>query len=211
MKARMYERFLSKYKIDGSTDSPDSTPSAQCSITGWDELFLFGNGASFNQGVYRIIWSDELSIWKKLISSVFPNFADRIIPFGYDWLGRFFALDKDRMNQGQPLILLFSPFSNEVLELPANVVEFHNNILVNQSEPAVEKSLFESFLNENKIERIEHDFCADLTVPLYLGGKFHVGNMEVMNLQQYWQITADILRQIDKLPAGTSIRNVRLS
>lgn len=211
MKNELFIKFLNQYYLDIRTEKLKSVPLEQfIVIDGWDELFAFANAASFNCGVYRIINLEDVQFWKGAITSVFPKFSERIIPFGYDWLGRFFALDKGRMERGQPLTLLFSPFTNEVLELPAGIIDFHNSILVDQCEPALERSLFKSFLQDRKLAGIDHDVCVDLTVPLYLGGKFNIDNMNIMDLKQYWQITSAIVSQIEELPVGTSIRNVAL-
>ena len=153
--SQLFKRFLTQYSLDTVTETLKPVPSERyIGIDGWNELFAFANAASFNCGVYRVVNLEDVQFWKGAITSVFPKFAERIIPFGYDWLGRFFALDKGRMEQGQPLILLFSPFTNEVLELPAGLIDFHNNILVDQSEPAVEKTYLSHSCKRGKSQEL---------------------------------------------------------
>lgn len=99
-------------------------------LIGFQSLFEAFSGASFNGGVYRILRTDEITSWEERITAAFPDFRNRFIPFGYDWLGRFFCLDVERDPQQEPLVLLFSNFTDEVLEIPANLFDFHNKILV---------------------------------------------------------------------------------
>jgi hypothetical protein len=213
MQTRLYERFLSHYSADNLgrlVQSNRPTKTEVASVIGWKELFDSHDGESFNSGIYRLISSTDLEIWHSLISGAFPGFKGRIIPFGYDWLGRFFCIDKHRTANNQPLVLLFSPFSNEALEIPATLHEFHNSILVDQSEPALEITRFGIFINKNDITKIPYEECAEITVPLFLGGNFSIENMSLIDVKLYWEITAQIISQISSYPEGTSIRQVKV-
>ena len=52
---------------------------------------------------------------------MFPKFANIIKVFGYDWLGRHFAIDSRNGT-----ILLLEPGTGEVLSISVNFVDFHN-------------------------------------------------------------------------------------
>lgn len=204
-----YDRFLSNYFTE-EKESHASSKITNSNVIGWSELFDHYNGCSFNSGMYRLIQNENLEDWGALIYSVFPAFEGRITPFGYDWLGRFFCLDNDRKNNDQQLVLLFSPFSNEVLEIPATFYEFHNIVLVDQSEPALECNLFRQFIKQKNISRIALDQCAELSVPMYLGGSFTISNMDLVELKFYWEVTSQIISQIESYPVGTPIHEVKL-
>jgi len=94
----------------------------------FQELLKRYEGASFNKGIYRIVRYRDIPHWIDCIASIFPDFSKRIVPFGYDWLGRFFCLDLERIVNSKPLVLLFSGFTDEVMEIPTNIVEFHDII-----------------------------------------------------------------------------------
>jgi hypothetical protein len=51
------------------------------------------------------------------INGAFPDFATRACPFGSDWLGRLFAVDSARVENGEPLVLMMEPGTGEVLEI----------------------------------------------------------------------------------------------
>ena len=179
-------------------------------LIGFPSLFEAFSGASFNGGAYRILPPDEITNWKERITAAFPDFRNRFIPFGYDWLGRFFCLDVEREPQQEPLVLLFSNFTDEVLEIPANLCDFHNKILVGQREPALELCMFEKFLSATHIPCLSNTECAELVIPLYLGGTFTVENMKLSDTLAYWEISAQLLSQARSIDEGIRISRVSI-
>ena len=82
----MFEVFQKNFSKDFITNNSLN----KVVVPDLNELFQSFSGASFNNGIYRIINVGEIDAWSEKICAVFPNFKGRIIPFGYDWLGRFF-------------------------------------------------------------------------------------------------------------------------
>ena len=60
------------------------------------------------------------------MEGVFPEFAGRIVPFGYDWLGRHFALDLGRVKEGVPRVLMLEVGAGEAVQIPTSIEDFHN-------------------------------------------------------------------------------------
>lgn len=179
-------------------------------LIGFQSLFEAFSGASFNSGVYRILLPDEITSWEQRITAAFPDFRNKFIPFGYDWLGRFFCLDLEREEQQEPLVLLFSNFTDEVLEIPANLIDFHNSILVGQSEPALELNMFEKFLSAAHVPCLNRTECAEVVIPLYFGGAFAVENMKLSDTLAYWEISAQLLSQARSVDEGVRISGVSI-
>jgi hypothetical protein len=80
------------------TFAPDDTikPTAAAPITDYPKLTSFlgeYGGRSFARGLYRIVKSDEISLWDERIGLAYPEYAGRVTCFAYDWLGRAFGLD----------------------------------------------------------------------------------------------------------------------
>lgn len=120
MGVRMFERFLEGFQL---------LPPKQVTGVTWQEPRLLSAdgyaaladrfaGCSFENGLYRL--HDATSGPRALtwIADAFPEFASRACPFGYDWLGRQFAIDTGRQQAGQPLVLLLEPGTGEGLEIP---------------------------------------------------------------------------------------------
>jgi hypothetical protein len=183
-----------------------STP-IQLDVNGLFELY---EGSSFNNGIYRVIRSEDISIFTSSITSAFPRFMNRFVPFGYDWLGRFFCLDRERIDNGKHLVLLFSGFTNEVLEIPLGIVEFHDHILVEQCEAALECTMFSKFLLAAGIISLPQKKCADMILPLYMGGAYKVENMKIEDINVSWEINAQLLSQLKAVEEGTKIEKITL-
>ncbi len=209
----MYDLFNSAYDRDLFEDNHLHGPHTNTRIVQIEnpeylELLKRYEGASFNNGVYRIVRSQDISLWIDCIASIFPDFSKRILPFGYDWLGRFYCLDLERIDNSKPLVLLFSGFTNEVMEIPANIVGFHNSVLIDQSDAALETKSFLSFLNFSRATHLSTDHCIDMVVPLYMGGTYTVENMKLAELQISWEINAQLLNQLKTVSEGTRIKKV---
>lgn len=50
------------------------------------------NGKSFLNGLYRIHNLEDREKWNEIIGKTFPPAMGKIMVFGYDWLGRSFAI-----------------------------------------------------------------------------------------------------------------------
>ena len=207
----MYELFLREYEFKKQVSCVSQEPVCTDGFSktkGLSELFRELGGGGVVNGVYRVLCPEKAELWAAFIIAVFPHFSGRILPFGYDWLGRFYCLDFDRHQDNTPLVLLFSHLTNEVLEVPVGLLEFHNVTLVQQKEPALEVAMFRAFLGEHQLSGLPYGQCADLTVPLYLGGAYSADNMKVVDLSTSWDIAAQLVAQTSALAEGERVEGV---
>ena len=204
----MFDRFLERFKVDGLPDKKEGAsfkiPFEVEGLQLWLERYA---GCSFNQGLYRAHSVEQINLWNKLVGDNYPDLKGKVFCFGYDWSGRQFALDFSRMDQGEPLVTLLDPATGEAFEVPANFFQFHSQELVDEPESALAQSYFREWLVvENR--PLQPNECVGYKVPLYLGGKDEMENMEVTDLEVYWTLSGQMLEQIKDLPAGTSISNI---
>jgi hypothetical protein len=172
-------------------------------------LYKWG-GTSFNRGIYRLVYSEDLPKWTLIAESAFPEFAGRLIPFGFDWLGRMFALDHQRHIDGVPAVNLLEPGTGEVLMTPCTAESFHEVELIEYCEAALAKSFFESWLNAGGCPPMSTQ-CVGYRKPLFLGGSDTVSNLELTDLTVYWGIAEQLLQKTRGLPIGTVIGGVEIS
>jgi hypothetical protein len=178
-------------------------------VTGYTELASRFAGCSFENGIYRL--HDEQTgprgeVW---IAEAFPQFASRACPFGFDWLGRQFALDSGRLYGGEPLVLLFEPGTGEVLEIPFSFARFHEQ-LDELREPALADSFFASWAQANPaLLPLDMTVCVGYRVPLFLDGKDTLENLQVIDLEVYWSVSGQVRQGTQTLPQGTAIGQVR--
>ena len=178
-------------------------------VTGYHELAAEFAGCSFDGGLYRVHNSLTGPVAQCAVAEAFPEYADRATPFAFDWLGRQFAVDAARMVDHEPQILLLEPGTGEALEIPCGLVDFHNSELVEYRDAALASEFFEAWAETNP-ERlpIPMDSCVGYCVPLFLGGTDTIDNLEMVDLEIYWSICAQLRHGTASLPPGTSIAGI---
>jgi hypothetical protein len=170
-------------------------------------LFSECGGYSFNKGLYRIHHPESSLHWSILLADYFPKYKGRIIPFGYDWMGKQFCLDTGRKDY----ILLFDLATAKDFELNQNIVLFHNNDLIYEKEEVLSEQLFDQVLDEFSLKKLAYTECVTHKTPLFLGGKDNVSNYEVSDLEVCWEMQFQIYRQIKDLPEGTKINSIKFN
>lgn len=149
-------------------------------------------GATFNNGLYRLHSVQNILKWTQLVEEEFTSYKDRAICFGYDWLGRHFALDKSRIENEQMLMLLFEPGVGEVMQIPVNFSTFHNEDLVDYQNEALASEFYTEWINTGGAMP-SHAQCIGYKVPLFLNGTDTVDNLELSDMEVYWAICGQVL------------------
>ena len=200
----MFEAFQQKFTPDLNAlpDGVDALP--ELTIPGLGELIARFGGGSFNGGLYRIIRASDMSAWNARVSLGFPDFAERITCFGYDWLGRAFAADAARQEQGQPAVLLFEPGTGEVLAVPTNIQTFHDVELIQDSDRALASNAYEEWLARGGAVPAYAE-CIGYKVPLFLNGEDTFENMELSDLEVYWHLMGQLIAKTRTLRPGTRV------
>jgi hypothetical protein len=205
----MYERFASRFIKDAGDIHQGCSVSVEGLPEGLRGLIQRLGGLSFNSGLYRLVAPGISSLANEFIAHAFPEFSDRTASFGYDWLGRIFALDSQRLESGSPGVLMFEPGTGEAFEIPCELVGFHENELVDDPEPALAASTHAQWLALGGVVPKLNE-CVGYKVPLFLGGKDVLENMELSDLDVYWTLMQQLIRQTRDLPPGTPIGSIEI-
>lgn len=97
----MFIQFESHFRRDAALSRPEEGGSLrQIDEPQLKELFLRFGGMSFNDGLYRVMATSIFGSAQAFIAEAFADFASRVKGFGFDWLGRIFALDPGRLEGG---------------------------------------------------------------------------------------------------------------
>jgi len=207
----MFERFRAEYAALRDTVATSSAWRDErfAAVEGYGEFVAEFAGASFGGGLYRVHDEQTGPRGLALIAEAFPEFAGRAGPFGYDWLGRQFAVDSDRIAAGQPQVLLLEPGTGEALEIPMPFADFHDDELVEYADAALAAEFFTAWSAAgHQPFPLKHDQCVGYRVPLFLGGQDVVENLELSDINVYWSICGQLRRGVLNLPPGTSINQV---
>ena len=170
----------------------------------FEVINLYG-GMTINNGLYRIHTFESSLIWTKNIEDYFTDYKGLIIPFGFDWMGRQFCISKGNAQQ----LFMFDPSSGEDFELEQNVMLFHENDLVNDTDEMLSGDLFLEALNGSKASNLKYEECLTPKNSLLLGGEDILEEYEVTDLDVYWHIQGQIYNQIKDLPPGTKIDSIK--
>jgi hypothetical protein len=155
-------------------------------ITVPDLALIIGElgGQTFNHGLYRVFRADQLASAREAMEGVFPEYRGRIVPFGFDWLGRHFASDLARVENGKPMVLMLEVGAGEAMEIPASALDFHNVELVEYADDALSAPFWSQWRAGNPSD-LKFTDCVGYKVPLFLGGADVVANLEVIDLSVY--------------------------
>ena len=153
-------------------------------------------------GAYRRHRPEDVARFTDLAIEAFPEFEGRIECFGADWLGRQFATDRLRVADGEPQVIMLEPGTGEALEIPVDQHAFHDEELVQEPDAAAAYSFFTQWAASGGTKPA-YDQCVGYKQPLYLGGADDLGNLELVDFEVYWSISAQLLAKIRGLPESS--------
>jgi hypothetical protein len=205
----MFEAFQRNFTPDPKRALERAATFPDLGIPDLNDLVVRFGGTSFNRGLYRVIRASDLDEWNARVLLGFPEFANRITCFGYDWLGRAFAADGQRLEQGQPGILMFEPGAGTALDVPANVQTFHDGALLELGETALAIDAHKEWLARGGAEPA-YTQCIGFKVPLFLNGIDSPENLELSDIDVYWHLMGQLIAKTRNLPPGTRIGQVTI-
>jgi hypothetical protein len=202
-----FDRLLAAYPV---TQSPSGGagqwPFAQDDL---DEVFTFLGGLCLDMGLYRVHTPDSAVEWSGLIAEGFPSFRRRAMPFGYDWLGRQFAADRDRVGPNGHLCLLLEPGTGQALEIPLTAVELHQDGLIDLAEATLAVAFYRTWRTETgDVVPLGEAQCVGYRLPLFLNGSDEIGNLERTDMVVYWSFIGQTLAQVTDKTWGTPVTEV---
>jgi hypothetical protein len=209
----MFERFRSEFRLlpEGQQPAPLWDDGRLGAVRGYTALMGSAAGCTFENGLYRLHSAETGPVGQADADAAFPPYAGRLSVFGFDWLGRQFALDFGRLKGGEPLVMMLEPGTGEALEIPAGFVDFHDEELVDYRDEALASEFFSAWAAAHPdAVPLSASQCVGYRVPLFLGGRDTLDNLDVTDLEVYWTITGQIRARSQDLPTGTPIRGVSL-
>jgi hypothetical protein len=145
-------------------------------------------GQSFLNGLYRIFRLADVPKWAEITKKSFPWHKEEMLVFGFDWLGRIFVLDK-----AKSVVLFFEPGTGEMLDTEVSFIDFHNNEIPIQHDACLSSSFFHNWYKANQQYVLKYNQCAGYKVPLFLNGKDELENLEVSDMEVYWEIMMPLM------------------
>ena len=208
-----FDRFRSEFRHELQNGGEVQPWSDQrlVEIRGYEGFVSWAAGGWFDRGLYRLHTASTGLDGQAQADGAFPELRGRLSVFAYDWLGRQFALDFGRLEQGQPLVTMLDPGAGEALRIPSTFVEFHDEEIIDYRDAALACDFFTkwSVANEASLP-LGATQCVGYRVPLFLGGRDQLDNLELSDFDVYWTICGQLRVKTFDLPLGTPVDGITL-
>jgi hypothetical protein len=201
----MFEEFQRHFPLDHGHVIESRGAGVKSDVSGFSEVVGRFGGASFGRGLYRVIRAGDVDEWNARVSLGFPEFAGRITCFGYDWQGRAFAVDTQRLEGGQPGVVMFEPGTGDAFDIPSNLQTFHDDEAIRFADAALDVDLHRKWLATGGAEP-GYTQCVGYRKPLFLNGADELENLELSDLEIYWHLMGQLIVKTKGLPPGTPVR-----
>ena len=107
------------------------------------------------------------------------------------------------------LVLFLDTGIGKVFDVPASIIDFHNEELVDYKNDALAYDFFVEWKKKNKKE-IKHNECVGYKVPLFLGGEDAINNLEITDYDVYTSLCGQLRNKTKDLPEGTNINDISI-
>ena len=205
----MLESFRELYPRDAQIIEITRTPFRCPQLPELEGFMRSFGGASFGGSLYRIPRPEELRRWNERIALAFPEWSRTICCFAYDWLGRAFALDTQLEAEGRASVRMFDPGAGDHYWVDANLETLHERNFAENGDEMLEADYFRQWLATGGGTPAA-DACIGYRIPLFLNGEDDVQNLEMNDLDVYWEVMGQLITQTRDMPPGTRIRSIRI-
>lgn len=177
----MLEAFEAKYgDPQRSLPSQVRSPSALRAASG---------GQVFGGGLYRVLSDQMAATLTPSVFRAYPDYLNGVECFATDWMGNVFAL---RASSSQ--VVMFELATCEALGVGVPFEEFHMVSLVNEADAALAEPTFQAWIAQGGHAPAANE-CVGYKTPLFFGGADDLSNLELTDLEVYWELTSQIIEQ----------------
>lgn len=153
-----------------------------------EEFINTVSGESYFNGMYRFFEKTDIDEWNDIVERCFPDYKGAFSVISYDWMGRIFSLEKETDR-----IILFEPGTGEVYDTDADIAQFHDELITNNPIECLVSDLFQDWYEANGSKPLAREDCVSYKVPLFLGGSDELGNLDVCDMEVYWEIMIPLI------------------
>ena len=161
-------------------------------------------GTSFENGLFRIHTKGSEYIWSQVINEFFPFYKNKYTLFGYDWMGRHYAVSRNPFDK---IIYMFDDSVNKVYELEQNIENFFNEDLVEYCDETLNMPIFRQL----EIIKLDNEKCYSFKKPLSLGGLDEITNYTLSDMMVAWNINYQLHNNLIDKKEGQLINKINMS
>jgi hypothetical protein len=189
----IYDIFLTKYQLTKPIAGDRPLMRDPLAKRGMEELKV----GVYNNGIYTIISREEANTLLPLVESVFTGVSGNVDLFAVDWMGRIFATDAATPDENGSLVVICLDLAGPTgFYTDANFENFHNHIMVNRQESIFEMKQYREWMKSNSPPG-DGVSCVGYKIPLFMGGKDEVENLELSDRSVYLHLLAQMSRAVN--------------
>jgi hypothetical protein len=180
----MFEKFL---KFFGENDI------IKTSENPYKSFITSFSGRQFGDGLLTVFFNGDLKKWHANVYNAFPITQGEFVLFGHDWLGNCLGIATDGPSKGN--VVIFEIGTAEILSTGCDFQTFLNNEIPNNGNASLSSIFYREWLNK-KGTSVKYGRCIGYKIPLFMGGKDDITNLEDSDMDVYWSIISQVMAQI---------------
>ena len=208
-----FSLFLEKFPVDSKKKMSNyydcKLPSIRNKHEGYSDFISSYGGRTFGDQIYKIHLSQNIQKWSLIVRTIFPEHANELVCFAYDWLGRQFCIASNHKISQEAFIYRFDVSTNESMIVSDSFMNFHNVELTSYPEEILSTDMFNQWMLQNE-RNTSVGKCTGFIHPPFLGGKIELDNLEEIDLEIYWNILGQILLKAKKMPRNSKISKIQI-
>lgn len=161
-------------------------------------------GRSFGDGLIRSFNWEEKMKWEQIVRECIPTDNCDYELFSFAWDGACFGVEAAGEKS---TILLFDIGDLKCKPVPMTLTDFLNVEIPGDCDGYLAANSYQKWLKTHPAPKRSE--CVGHKIPLFLGGRDDFDNMEIIDMQVQWEMTAQIWQAVRDLPPGTPIGSIR--
>lgn len=179
----MFLKFLEYFEVENiNTRDVDS----------YQSFLTAFSGMQFGNGLFTVFREEDIDAWQENVKDAFQIPKEKVALFGYDWLGNCYGIAKDEKNEDN--VILFEIGTGEILLTEGCFEDNINNEIPYNVEACLAGQFYKKWLDNGGFPS-KYGRCIGYKVPLFLGGKDDITNLEDSDMDVYWSILSQIMEK----------------
>jgi len=180
----MLRKFFTTYECDQPMPRHlDSVLGGEGPSTIEDFRSALGN-VSVDKRLYTFHSNETARSWRTIVGTFF-EVAPSVEFFAFDWRGNQIAFDAS-----QSSVLMFDVATGEFFRIDSGLLQFHDEIMACDPDVPSRKA-YRRWLKKNS--ELKQGQCVGFRIPLVLGGRDELSNMEAVDMDVYWNIVGQLV------------------
>jgi hypothetical protein len=164
-------------------------------------LFDAVSGVTLDDGFYRFHTQRSAQLGSIACAKLIGGFTSRYHSFAFDWLGREIAAN---VRSGE--VIVVDPGGGEHLKSSVGIDSWHDAVASEEDDPMLYPFYQEWRAANPHAGPLRADQAVGYEVPLFLGGRDELDNLELTDRDVYFEICTQLAVKSRGLPPGTAIR-----